>query len=222
MHFVTELKILFASKHTLTRWGFESILNSSELMTDVVGTKDLAETEALLSEHVFDLVVLDLGRDPDSGFLFDDLARLKKEHTSTPFLVVISRENSFEISKVVGAGVSGCLTRICDPDEFIDAVRATTSGAQYFCVKIVDTVFQSWLYPDKNEKNLSDPSVLSSREIEVTRLIADGLKTKELADKLGISFHTAHTHRRNILKKVGVRSSSELIRYAIDTGIVQN
>lgn len=106
----------------------------------------------------------------------------------------------------------------------INAVFAITKGEKFFCNKIIDAILQKHLY--QNGEPLEEdcaPTSLSPREIEITCLIAEkGFTNKEIAKQLFLSIHTVHTHRKNIMKKLGIRSASELVRYAISTGIIKN
>ena len=74
----------------------------------------------------------------------------------------------------------------------------------------------------QNEENGCDPISLTDREVEIVKLIAEGLTTKDIAEKLFLSFHTISTHRKNIFRKAGITNSSELVRYAVRRGLVED
>jgi DNA-binding NarL/FixJ family response regulator len=117
-------------------------------------------------------------------------------------------------------GVRNFLTKECDKGEVIDAVRAAYQGQTFFCRKIVNRVLEN------TAEEISDtsdcrPVQLSARELDIVRLIGKGYTTKEIADKVFLSPHTIGTHRKNIFRKLGVKSASELLMYSIRSGLIE-
>jgi len=99
-------------------------------------------------------------------------------------------------------------------EELFEALEATLKAKKYFSNELLDLLFES-----TEKKNQADESgQLTISEIEIVRLIADGLTTKEIASRKFISFHTVISHRKNIFRKLGVTSISELIMYSIKAG----
>ena len=115
-------------------------------------------------------------------------------------------------------GVNSFLTKSCGENEIIDAVKATAKGEKIFLHQ--DFGLSAGKNLCKEEENCV-PSPLTPREIEIVRLVAKGLIAKEIADILNLSTHTVYTHRKNIMKKLQLNTSSELVFYAINNGIIE-
>lgn len=217
---MVSLNILHATPQTLARAGLKTILADSEEIEKI----DKAETAEELLERIdtsqYDLVVVDY--DAHSSFSGDEISNIQKIAPFTKILVVFSEKKQHEINKILESGVSGCITKACSEGEIRQAVLAVIKGEQFFCNKVIDLVLQEHLYRKGNKiAGNCEPTHLSPREIEITRLIAEGLTNKQIAEKLYLSIHTIHTHRKNIMKKLGIKSASELVRYAISVGIIQ-
>ena len=118
--------------------------------------------------------------------------------------------------KLLESGINGCVTRSCSEDEIINAIFSIAKGEKFFCNKVVDVILNKHLYQKEED---CAATVLSGREAEVTGLIASGLTNKEIATELFLSSHTIHTHRKNIMRKLKLKSVSELTIYAINTGL---
>src|SRR5690606_10276647 len=116
-------------------------------------------------------------------------------------------------------GAHGYLTYECDEDEIIHAVFALKKGEKFYCNKVLDIVLNKHLYKKENES--CEPTSLSERETQIVKLLARGQTNKQVAEKLIISPHTVHTYRKNIMKKIGVRSISELTIYCVSIGLIE-
>ena len=109
------------------------------------------------------------------------------------------------------------LTKTCDEKEIIDAIHALVRGVKMYSHKVVNILLEG----QNQEGENCEPTLLSEREIEIIRLIANGYTTRQIADTLFRSFHTITTHKKNIMKKLGINSTSELLVYAMNTGLIQ-
>ena len=108
------------------------------------------------------------------------------------------------------------LSKQCDEKEILDAVLATAKGEKFYCTNVLNYLLEK-SFPKETE---CKPLPLSAREVEIVQLISTGLIAKEIAGKLNLSTHTIYTHRKNIMKKLGIGSTSELVLYAVNEGIV--
>jgi DNA-binding NarL/FixJ family response regulator len=132
-------------------------------------------------------------------------------------LVISAHTDPNTINRIIRQPIKGLLSKECSEAEILSAVRATAKGDRFFCNRILDVVTES-----KKEGAGEDcgPTVLSQREVEVVEFIAQGLTAAEVADKMCLSVHTISTHRKNIFKKLGVNSTTELVRYALKTALI--
>ena len=170
----------------------------------------------LLEQHHYDLLVMD----PLDGEAFsaNTTHRIRKEHPNLKVLIISKVTSPKEVLAVLEKGVEGYLTRQCDEAEIKHAIFAINKGEKFYCNKVLDIILNKQFGPEEEEN--CEPTVLSDRETEITVLIAKGLKNKEIADQLCLSHHTVHTHRRNILRKLGVKSASEITLYAMNAGLI--
>jgi DNA-binding NarL/FixJ family response regulator len=151
--------------------------------------------------------------------LFDitSLAEVKEITGTFPNLKLMVISNSLnrkELHELNNLGVTNIILKTADQEEISEALNALLKGKKYYSSELLDLLF------DTNEKKTSaeETGQLTNSEIEIVRLICDGLTTKEIASRKFISFHTVISHRKNIFRKLGVTSISELIMYAIKAG----
>ncbi len=123
---------------------------------------------------------------------------------------MLNRDNKLGIKNIVYKNV--------DRDELFSSIQATLKNKKFYSEEIIDLHLEI----NENKYSLDEPKNLTSSEIEIVRMIANGLTTKEIAIKKYISSHTVSTHRKNIFKKVGVSNASELIIHAIKAGWIDN
>jgi len=133
-------------------------------------------------------------------------------------LLIITNENKREhIQSLLDLGIKGIVTKSCSKDEILNAIKSVSKDSRFYCNRVLDA-----LMDQEEEKEINcDPTVLSQREFEVLKLITKGYKTAEIADELYVSVHTINSHRKNILKKLNLKSPTELIVYAMETGLVK-
>jgi len=133
-------------------------------------------------------------------------------------LVITADDEKSSIMQVVQMGVQGFLTKSCSKEEILMAIQATARGEKFFCHKVLNMILEG----DDTESKPSDcePMGLTQRETEILTNLASGFSTKKIADILNLSPHTVHTHRKNIIKKLNIKSPTEYVVYAIDFGLI--
>ncbi|MCX6220847.1 MAG: response regulator transcription factor [Bacteroidia bacterium] len=148
----------------------------------------------------------------------DDLKTIKELYPRIKVLVltnVVSKNEFLWLSRI---GIKNIVYKNVDKEELWSAIQATLKGKKFYSDEILD------LYLDLGENKFiqDEPKTLTASEIEIVRMIANGLTTKEIAAKRNISNHTVSTHRKNIFKKIVVSNASELIIHAIKAGWIDN
>ncbi len=209
------VKIIIADTQYLIRKGLKALL------ADLPGVKVVAE--AANKENLFtqlyslrpDIVIID--HTNLESFRVDDINTINTISPETRILIISDIYNDILVQQVVESGITGFLTKTCDKNEIIEAVQAVAAGKKMFCHKVLDIILEN---PVRNSQNC-EPAILSVREIEIIRLIANGYTTRQIATTLYRSFHTISTHRKNIMKKLGINSTSDLLMYAMNTGLIQ-
>ena len=208
------LKIFHANSNVLMANGLKSILGKGGGIDEI---ETFSKEEELFNQlycQKCDLVILD----PDSSdyFNYNTFLRLRSSFKDLKVLVISGMNNQKEVLKILEKGVQGYLTRECDEDEIIHAIFAIAKGENFYCNKVLDIILDNRDAPD------CTATVLTERESEITAFIAQGLTNREIGDKLHLSHHTIHTHRKNIIKKLGVSSVSELTLYALSVGLIKS
>ncbi|MAY83546.1 MAG: hypothetical protein CMP59_05360 [Flavobacteriales bacterium] len=210
------ISILHANANVLMANGLSAILaNGGGIERIKIASTEEQMFDSLRQDH-FDLLVID----PldEEAFSPNTTHRIREEFPKLKVLIISNIASSNEVLSVLEKGVEGYLTRQCDEAEIKHAVFAINKGEKFYCNKVLDIILNKQFGPEEEEN--CEPTVLSERENEITALIAKGNTNKEIAEQLHLSHHTVHTHRRNILKKLGVKSTSELTVYAMNVGLI--
>ncbi len=209
-----KITTIIADKQVLIREGLRSMLEKKVRFSIVAECADKMSLFNSLKIHLPDIVIID----PQyiSGFAINDIMLISTISPQSKILIISEITDPDRVKVITEQGISGYLTKTCDIKEIDDAIIAMLKGETTFCNKIV-----SILISVNEETENCEPTVLSAREIEVIKLIASGYTTKEIAETLYRSFHTISTHRKNIMKKLGVNSATELMMYALNTGLIE-
>lgn len=211
-------RILIADSHQLVTCGLQVTLRTHGF-TEIAGT---AKNEAEALEHIAhfnpDLVILDFAAD---GFSVESIVRIKAAR-KLRVLALVDGQRGGTLVHALRAGVDGVVKKDCDLQEIVDAVRDVHKGRTFFCGQILQTIKQEGI--NLESLDVVDPSCvgvsLSKRELEVIRLIAEGLTNPQISEKLFLSPHTVTTHRRNIFQKLGVNNTAAVVLYAVQAGLV--
>lgn len=214
-----QIKIVLADAQYLARAGFRHLFRDQEHFVIVDEAATQKQLKTVVAAHKPDIVVFDY-YDSDQ-YEIQDICRIKEISPQSRFLVVTADVDKNNIFKVLECGVNCILTKNCSREEIINAVNATVRHEKFFCNKVLDIILEKHLGKEEKETNCA-PSSLTARELEIVSYIAQGVSTKQMADELCLSTHTIYTHRKNIMKKLGINSVSELILYAVNAGIVKS
>lgn len=207
-----KIEILVADSNLLIRRGLQNLL-SEQPEFDIVGEVDCSEDLiGYVRKKKPAVIIIDLFQ--TECFKVDDLATIHAFSPKTNVVIITNNMFKDDVLNVLNKGVHGFILKECSADEIINAVHSSARGEKFFCGRVVDSILEKKL-PQNCE-----PLVLTDREIEVIRLIAEGYTTQQIAGHLSRSVHTINTHRKNILKKLGLKKPSELIMYAVKKGLV--
>jgi len=205
-------KILIADAQYLTNKALEIILGEKYNVLGIVENRsELAKY--LKSEQDF-LIILDFAL-----FDFDSLSEIKELKSKVSNILILSNSvNQSEFAELSDAGIENILLKSTNSDELFRAIESTLKGKRYYSEEILELILEKSYKKDI----ANEPCHLTTAEIEIVKLIAEGQTTKQIATQKFISFHTVMTHRKNIFRKLGVKSISELIMYAIKAGWIEN
>lgn len=210
-----EITICVADTHFLARKGLRAVLSEHPHYKVIAEVGDEEELLQYLRQTTPDVLIIDYNQ---PGYF--DSNTIKNVKNLTPdlqVLVISSDEDKKNIDLVLEYGINSYLTKTCDEEEILDAIKATQRGDRFFCTKILNYLIEKSF---ARQVVPVDAVPLTGREIEIVQLISRGLIAKEIANQLNLSTHTVYTHRKNIMKKLQMNSTSELVLYAIQKGLV--
>jgi two-component system, NarL family, invasion response regulator UvrY len=208
-------EIVIADNSYLIRQGIKSVLkgNSSKITGEIKNS-----SEFLSKIHDLKPDILILGDNYEKIVTDSGLSQVQYVSPGTNILIISDCKENGKILNAIKSGATGYLTEECNSEEILNAVRSVSKGEKFFCNKILDVILEKKL-DDETSENIKEN--LTEREIEIIKLITEKYTNSEIAEKLFISIHTVYTHRKNIMKKLQMKSPVELILYAIDSGIIQ-
>lgn len=209
------IKIALADPHFVSRTGIRTVLVQAMDFQIISEVRNSSELWTELMDKQPDVLIIDYSI--PGYFAIGDLEKVKSFSAKTKIMIISSDHNKNNIYKVLDLGIKNFITKECDSEEIIQAVYATFKGEKFFCAKVVDIILEKHV---NSKSEYCEPSKLSQRETEVVQLIVQGFTGREIADRLFLSHHTISTHRKNILKKLHINSTSELVLYAIRFGII--
>jgi DNA-binding NarL/FixJ family response regulator len=210
-------KILTADDHPIVRSGLARVLDAKPDMEVVAEAQDGAEAVAKALEQDVDLAILDVSMPRMTGI--QAAAELQKRKPELKILMLSMHDSEQFLFESLKAGASGYVLKSAADTDIVDAVRAAMRGDSYLYPSAVATLVRD--YVDRGGRGEEQFDVLTPRELEVLKLIAEANTSKEIAEKLFISIKTVDRHRQNILDKLGMRDRVELTRYAIRRGLIQ-
>lgn len=210
------IKILLADDHTVVRHGLRAALEKEPGVEVVAEAENGRMAVALAHKYKPDVVLMDIHM-PD----LNGTEATRKIVSESPGVKVIALSMYSQKRYVLGmfeAGAAGFLIKNCSFDELAHAVRTVTAGKRYLNPEVAEVFVESALKPAP--KDVEDSLyLLSPREREVIQLIAEGHTSKSIADQLCISGRTVEAHRREIMRKLNVKSVAELTKFAVREGL---
>ncbi len=205
------ISVMLVDDHEIVRAGFRRLLDNTEDISVIAEAATGEEAYSLYQEYLPDVVVMDLSMPPGVGGL-EAIRRILAVYPDASILVLTVQECEPYPSRVLQAGARGYLTKRCAPEELIEAVRKVYNGKEYVAPGI---------RKELEGQQSSRLSRLTKRELQVFTQLASGATVAQIADAMYISQKTVHVHRSNILSKLEVSRTSELIHMAIRHGVVE-
>jgi DNA-binding NarL/FixJ family response regulator len=203
-----KIKIILADDHPLIREGFKSLLGKSEHF-EIIGEATNGQQLIELVEQLHpDIVLTDISMPVINGLVA--IEKIKKENSEVKMVVLSMHEERAYVINALKAGAQGYLLKSIEGAELEKALLTIYEGGKYFSATIGNVLAESVT------RDQTEAGDITPREKEVLELVAKGQSTKQIADVLGISIRTVETHRVNMLKKMKVNNTAELIRKSID------
>jgi DNA-binding NarL/FixJ family response regulator len=210
-------RILIADDHAIVRSGLKKVLDAKPDLEVVAEAEDGADAVAKALEEDVHLAILDVSMPRMTGI--QAAAELHKRKPELKTLMLSMHDSEQFLFEALKAGASGYVLKSGADTDIVDAVRAAMRGDSYLYPSAVTSLVRD--YVERGDRGEEEFDVLTPRELEVLKLIAEAYTSKQIADELFISIKTVDRHRQNILEKLGMRDRVELTRYAIKRGLIQ-
>lgn len=223
----TQIHVILADDHDILRQGLKLLLEAQPDIQVVGEARTGAEAIEQIKQHRPDVIILDISM-PDMDGLKACQA-IHQHYTETQVLILTMHESEEYFLQALRVGAVGYLVKKAAPSELCAAVRTTAQGGAFLYPGLAKTLIRAYLTNQDsrsqvNASRSSSPiqalSVLTPREIEVLKLVAEGGTSQEIADRLVLSVKTVQAHRANIMEKLGLRDVAHLVRFAIHHGLI--
>ncbi len=213
-----KIRVLLVDDHSLLRNALAIILHQVE---DIQIVGSLSSGEELIDKFRSlnpDVIIIDIMLVGITGI---EATRLIKERNTSVKIILLSSEIRREfVSTGIQAGIDGYLTKDVEKDILVKAIHTVYKGQKYFNEAITALVFEDFYKGEREGRKRKITSGLTKRENEILEIVAIGKSNREIADLLFISTKTVETHKTNVLEKLGLKNTAELVRYAIKNNII--
>ncbi|GFG52750.1 DNA-binding response regulator [Mycolicibacterium agri] len=211
-------RILLADDHALVRSGLRMILDAEPDLQVVAEAADGHEAIKALDGTPVDLAILDIAMPRMTGL--QAAREINRTHPTVRILILSMYDNEQYFFESLKAGASGYVLKSVADRDLLEACRATLRGEPFLYAGAVTALIRDYLNRARQGDDLPD-NILTPREEEVLKLVAEGYSSREIANTLGISAKTVDRHRTNTLAKLGLRDRLALTRYAIRAGLIE-
>lgn len=209
------VRVMLADDHSLVRAGVRRILEAEPGLVVVAEVANGIEAMESLKAHPADVLVLDLSMPGMDGF--ELLQRARVAHPGLKMIVLSMHASPEYVSRAVECGADGYLFKDSAVADLVNAIHTVRENRVYYGAEVQRALAELVRGKDATPR---PTDVLSAREVEVLRLVALGLSTKEIAGRLDISSRTVETHRGNLMRKLGVHSVALLTQLAMKEGLI--
>jgi two-component system response regulator NreC len=213
------IRLLLVDDHEVVRTGLRILLETQSDI-EIVGQASSGQEALSLTKTLLpDVVVMDITLPDISGI---EVTRLiKKEYPNIAVVALTIHDDEQYFFEMLQAGADGYIPKRAAPDDLIKAIRFAKSGEIYIYPSLAKILVSDFLNQDKAEKGKTTIEGITIREQEVLEMLASGESNDEIAASLSISRHTVARHRENLMRKLGLHSRSELVKYAIRKGLIE-
>ena len=211
------INILIADDHDIIREGIKSVLAARPEYKVCAEAANGEEALELVEQFKPDVLLLDVSMPKLSGL--DVLARIKKLSPETKIIMITVHKMGAYVLKAIRAGVAGYINKENVAEELITALARVLRGATYLGASISDYIAE--VVGNSSKEELSHKNILTDRELDILRLVGEGKSAKEIAAVLCLSRRTVENYKNNILKKLNLHRSADLVKYALENKIIE-
>jgi DNA-binding NarL/FixJ family response regulator/signal transduction histidine kinase len=213
-----KIKVIIVDDHTLFRTGLKATFQPDFFNIEVVGEAGGGEELfGVLKITQADLILLDINLPDMNGA--EIARRLRCDYPDIKILAISAENTPKAVEAMLNEGINGFISKQkSDAHELSEAIHAVMNGLEYFGRDISSIIYDVYV---AKKRSIEISSEFTEREKEVITLCSEGLIYKEIADRMGISFHTVNTHKKNIFQKLGINNTMEMVQYALKNGIIR-
>jgi DNA-binding NarL/FixJ family response regulator len=212
------IKVVIVDDHQIVRDGLKAMFLVSKTIKVIGEADDYDSLMDLLLTKQPHLAILDISLPGKSGI--EITQELSANHPEIKVLILTASNQEETIIEAIRAGASGFLSKETSREELILAVTSVFNNEGYFGAKLSKIIYSSYIHRVKST-TVQQNTNLTEREIEIIKILYEGLSTKEIGEKLFLSPRTVESHKANILEKLNLKNNIELVRYALKQGIVK-
>lgn len=212
------MRVLLADDHGIVRRGLRSLLETHPDIKVVGEAVDGLEALRLCEVHHPDVIVLDIGMSKLNGI---EVAARVQKLPSPPHVIILSMHaDESYIIRALAAGARAYLLKDATDEDLLPALRAAASGKQYFSPSVTAVLVEDYVGQLRTRGLTDSFHLLTDREREVLQLLAEGRSNKEVAALLDVGLSTVETHRANLMQKLNLHNTAEIVLYAVRKGII--
>jgi DNA-binding NarL/FixJ family response regulator len=216
---MSKTRILLADDHDIVRKGLRYLLNSRAGLEVVGEAVDGRQAVKLAEEFGADIVIMDIGMPLLNGI--DAAAAIVKKNSNTRVIVLSMHSDEDYVLRALAAGVKGYLLKDTVEVDLIRAIEAVQKGRTFFSPEIAEVLLEDYVRQLRDRGLQDSYDLLTQREKETLQLLAEGKSNKEVATVLNVSPLTVETHRSNLMQKLSLHSTAEIVLYAVRKKLVQ-
>ncbi len=215
---MSDIRILLADDHGLVRKGLRLLLEAQQGVQVVGEASDGREALKLAAELAPDIAILDIAMPNLNGI--EATAQLTKSGSEVKVIILSMHSDESYVVRALDAGARGYLLKDSAEDDLVQAIRTVAQGRPYFSPAISATLLEDYVRTLRQRGLTDSYELLTDREKEVLQLLAEGKSNKEVAALLNLSPYTIETHRTNMMQKLNLHNTAEIVLYAVRKKII--
>lgn len=218
---MNKIEIILVDDHHIICEGLRALLSDSQNITVMGCVRNLSEL--LIKLRILPIHVILLSTYEPGDHDIDMIKIIQREHPQIKILILALTVQESFILRTLKAGARGFLSKDADRNELIEAIMTVRNGYDYYSKSISNIILKRYLnQPGSTNTIRSSPnSSLSDRELEVLKLFADSYTNQEIADKLFVSIRTVESHKNNIMRKINLKTTVDMVKFAIRNNLIE-
>jgi len=211
------IRVLIADDHAILRTGLKLLIEAQPDMTAVAEAPSGTEAIRLVRETKPDVVILDITMAEGGGLR--SISEILRTHPPVRILMLTMHEEPAYVRTALAAGASGYVLKRSVDADLLSAIRAVHKGRTYVDSEMASSLIQHAV-PDRAREDSGPAEVLSERELQVLKLVAEGFSSREIAEQILVGVKTVETYRGRFAEKLGLKSRADIVRYALEVGLL--